>query len=243
MAYYTRELREIGWELFNSKMQDYPLYEKVDRESLNKKIYEHYECREICDTTGKFFLFIRRTMNEIMPNYNKLYKTLDIDFNPLYNVDMKETYTHTITSTGKTDTENNNTTTLTNNSTTTDTGESKSKNNDINVHSNTPQGNISLDDIKSNKYASATDNNNNESQINNTNNSTTTDTGENKSNNKGTINSSNKNIEEYTKTQLGSSAGLPFSKAMTQYDDYIMEKGNIDMRIIEDLETCFFQLW
>ena len=243
MANFTIELRELGWELFNSKMQEYPLYEKINREDLNRKIYNHYMFRETCDTAGRFFFLLKRTMNEIMPTYNRLYKALDVEFNPLYNVDMKETYTHTITSEGKTNT--NKTNNNTNSSTTNikDTGEITNVENQINIHSNTPQGNISIDDIKSNKYASETDNNNNESKNTNSSTTNTTNTGESNSNSTGSINSSNKNIEEYTKTQLGSSAGLPFSKAMEQYDKYVIRLSNIDMRIIDDLESCFFQLW
>lgn len=66
----------------------YPLYDPTYKAALETKIINHYYFREIGEETAAQFKFqLARTMNEIMPFYNDLYKSADIEFNPLYDVD------------------------------------------------------------------------------------------------------------------------------------------------------------
>ena len=55
------------------------------------------------------------------------------------------------------------------------------------------------------------------------------------------INKGNMN-ESYTKRTEGSSAGLPFSKAMLQFKEYVM-KFNIDQMVIDELKDLFMNIW
>lgn len=94
---------EEGRDAINKAMSTYPLYagkKSYDliptREELNTRILDHYKYREIGqETVGRFIDELRITMNEIMPYYNELFKTVEImsDLeNPFDNVDFVETF-------------------------------------------------------------------------------------------------------------------------------------------------------
>lgn len=66
----------------------YPLYDASYKGALETKIINHYYFREIgAETAAQFKFMLARTLNEIMPYYNQLYKTADLEFNPFYDVD------------------------------------------------------------------------------------------------------------------------------------------------------------
>lgn len=66
----------------------YPLYDTSYKGALETKIINHYYFREIgAETAAQFKFMLARTLNEIMPYYNQLYKTADLQFNPFYDVD------------------------------------------------------------------------------------------------------------------------------------------------------------
>lgn len=117
-------------------LQDYPLYESTGhtmidgiiptREELNKKIIDHYKYREIgFETPWRFVDELNIKMNEIMPYYNQLFKSLDIEYNIIHNVD----YTEDSVTKGKAD------------NTTANQGSSK------NARVDTPQSQIQVEDI------------------------------------------------------------------------------------------------
>jgi len=67
---------------------DFPLYDPTYKRALETKIVNHYYFREIgAETTAQFKFMLARTLNEIMPYYNELYKSADLQFNPFYDVD------------------------------------------------------------------------------------------------------------------------------------------------------------
>lgn len=67
---------------------DFPLYDPTYKRALETKIVNHYYFREIgAETTAQFKFMLSRTLNEIMPYYNELYKSADLQFNPFYDVD------------------------------------------------------------------------------------------------------------------------------------------------------------
>lgn len=71
----------------------YPLYDPDHKEELEHKIIEHFYLREIsAETPGLFKMFLRRTMNEIMPYFNQLYYSADLEYNPLHDVDITRTH-------------------------------------------------------------------------------------------------------------------------------------------------------
>jgi hypothetical protein len=78
----------------------YPIFDRANdgssqyRPLLNQKIVDHFHNREIGQETVSMFKFaMRRKMNEIMPYYNQLYKSTQIEFDPLATVDMRTVVT------------------------------------------------------------------------------------------------------------------------------------------------------
>lgn len=73
-------------------LKEYTLHEGVDRDALNKKIKEHFMYQEIAhETISQFRFSLKRKMNEIMPVYNELYRSVDalIASDPLMTINMK----------------------------------------------------------------------------------------------------------------------------------------------------------
>lgn len=156
---------------------NFPIFDESYRSVLETKILRHYYTREIgLETVGLWKLKLSTKLNEIMPYYNKLYKSELIEFNPLYDVDLIRE--RKIEGKGTKDTENgenrsgsNNTETTqntensqNNDSTVTETGGDKgttngtangtqnqnSSGNGTNMYSDTPQGAIT--DLQAGKY-------------------------------------------------------------------------------------------
>lgn len=193
IAKFTTELRtivnskDINGEPYNLGLNEYPIYKEEYRETLNKKIIQHFYFREIgLETTELFKMFLNRKMNEIMPFYNQMYKSSDIEFNPLWNVEMHETYTHTIEDTGKTivdgttsknGTENSNqdvnssskenivqdsTVNVDSNQNVKTSNTDTTNEDNLNIKQDTPQSALTDEDIKGSIYASSTDHNKND---------------------------------------------------------------------------------
>lgn len=150
---------------------NFPIFDESYRSVLETKILRHYYTREIgLETVGLWKLKLSTKLNEIMPYYNKLYKSELIEFNPLYDVDL--TRERKIEGKGTKDTENgenrsgsNNTeTTQNNDSTVEETGADKgtttgtangtqnqnTNGNGTNMYSDTPQGAIT--DLQAGRY-------------------------------------------------------------------------------------------
>ena len=164
-------------------LSTYPLYEKKSkeeyipsivptREQLNNKILNFYKYREIgFETVGRFLDELEISMNEIMPFYNQMLMTADLDYNIIYNVDYtretkrdrQDSNENTTNSTDSSVTDG----TETNNATSSSTGENTTSatdsttttaninNHNKNVESGTPQGslNIGTTEIDSVQYA------------------------------------------------------------------------------------------
>ena len=68
---------------------NFPIFDESYRSVLETKILRHYYTREIgLETVGLWKLKLSTKLNEIMPYYNKLYKSELIEFNPLYDVEL-----------------------------------------------------------------------------------------------------------------------------------------------------------
>ena len=98
MAQYTVELRRVvesGVDIFNF---DYPLDPSVDKDALEEKIIKHYYYSEIgFETVGRFIDRLDAKLNEIMPKYNIMYKSLsETPIDPLFSkkTEMVKTGTH-----------------------------------------------------------------------------------------------------------------------------------------------------
>lgn len=56
------------------------------------KILKHYYMREIgAETTGLWKLWMNTRLEEILPYYNQLYKSAELEYNPFYDVNITET--------------------------------------------------------------------------------------------------------------------------------------------------------
>lgn len=95
MAYYTVQLIELIKGGYNLGLMNYPIFDESYRESLNNKIVDHYAFEEIgFDTPERFKFELNKSMNEIMPYYNELYKAqISMLAKQLDgNVNLKETF-------------------------------------------------------------------------------------------------------------------------------------------------------
>ena len=138
MAKYTITIKSLLDNNFDFKMDTYPIFDENYRETLNQNILYHYYENEIGFETAPLFRFyLNQKLNEIMPYYNELYKVqkkLIEDNLLLNNVNLTEE--------------------LQGSNTTQTSSESHSTNNGKNLFQDTPQGNVSSQDIDdSNVYA------------------------------------------------------------------------------------------
>ena len=240
----------------------FPIFDENYRSVLEKKILKHFYTREICEeTVGLWKLRLDAKLNEIMPYYNKLYKSELLEFNPLYTANLTRTKKTDYDSNRNeneniNDTSSSNRTTsnsgevdTTNNSTTTGTGSETSNNTSTDLYSDTPQGGLS--GIESNIYLTnarkITDNGSTSSNTSNTNSST----GKVESSESGTDNSASTygrirgntdaltSTENYLETVVGYE-GTNASDLLLKFRETFL---NIDMLVINDLEDLFFQLW
>lgn len=212
----------------------FPIFDENYRTVLEKKILKHFYTREICaETVGLWKLRLDTMLNEIMPYYNKLYKSELLEFNPLYTANLTRTKKSDYDS-NRNENENINDTTK-NNGTTNSTNESSVNGTGTDLYSDTPQG--SLTGVENKTYL--------------TNARKTTDSG---TTNSTTSNTSTENstygrvrdntdaltsTEEYLETVIGFE-GTNASELLMKYRETFI---NIDVMILNELEDLFFQLW
>lgn len=228
---------------------NFPIFDESYRSVLETKILLHYYTREIgLETVGLWKLKLSTRLNEIMPYYNKLYKSELIEFNPLYDVDL--TRERKIEGKGTKDTENgenrsgsNNTETTqntensqNNNSTVMETGGEKgttngtangtqnqnSSGNGLNMYSDTPQGSIT--DLQAGKYLTNATVDGATNTFAGASNDTTTQTTEN-TNNRDTENNSSVessgNVDGTTESDFNSKMDGFSNTTLSNTEDYL----------------------
>ena len=80
---YNADVKVIG-------LDGYPIFDEQHRKILNDKIVMRYWTREIgVETDSLFRHHMRRTMNEIMPQFNQLYESTRIEFDPMSTIDIQ----------------------------------------------------------------------------------------------------------------------------------------------------------
>lgn len=293
MATYTVEIRTLVENHFDLGLKNYPIFDEAYREGLNNKIINHFYFREIgFETAGLFKFYLNQKMSEIMPYYNQLYKSELLNFNPFYNVDkttvndgVKNDNSSRVgnsSTTGTNDFENttdnsniktDNSTSVNENGSSTKNSTSETGNNsntDLNntkkVHSDTPQGLLSINNIEDEIYASDADYNtdvkNNISThynasaneaiqtgngfTNTANNSTETNLAHNKGNNSNNItvdnidSTTNNSTESYLSHVIGKEGSETYSEMLLKYRNTFI---NIDMMIIEELNELFMNVY
>lgn len=222
---YTITLKQILDSGIDIGLKDYPIWNEEYRETLNKKIVDHYYLREIGqETPGLFIRYLNVKMNEIMPYYCKIYATTQYEYNPIYNADY--TREHEL----KKDTTNNATGEVSSNSETSSTATTDANTRGANV--DTPQSVIDVKDIDSLTVAS-------ELNFNETN-GTDTSRGTSKDSSNTKTNSTSEDIESY-KEHLQGNYGVKTTQAMIQEERDITI--DVDMMIIAELSELFMGLW
>lgn len=213
MAKYTITIKTLIDNNFDFQMTNYPIFDENYRDTLNHNILYHYYENEIgFETAPLFRLYLNQRLNEIMPKYNELYKIQKqiIDNNLLLNnVNLTEELKgQNITQTSST-------------SQSTNSGTSNNKN----LFQDTPQGNISQQDIDAqNVYATniTLDRNTTNNSINDS--SSATGSGTN----------------SYLKTIIGNNGGKFNIDILNDIKSNLM---NIDLMIIDELYDLFMQIF
>ena len=225
MAKYTIELREVIENLYNREeveswfknycLNNYLRQNEIEtilnaniwsKDRLATKIVDHYYMREIgYETIGLFKHYAKVYMQEIMERYLPLIYSNSINYDPLVNVDYTESFTRNITGSGESESTSNNSAS------------------GLSVNSDTPQGQITKENILAGNYASNTGASETESEISDSSsNSNTTD-------------------ETYTKQVKGNSGvSATAQKMIEQYRQNIIA---IDEQIIKELDKLFMGIY
>lgn len=253
----VNKVLDDSWDkIFTS---DVKFFDEDYRSVLCKKILKHFYTREIgCETVGLWAMWMNTRLEEIMPYYNKMYESVNLEFNPLFDTDITTTHNRTETNTGNTkqtskgEIKENNTSTGSNNTnvngkTNRDTSTTED-NTQRNLFSNTPQG--ALNGVESETYLTdarkITDDNSRNENENTTVNQTTdnkyTDTENNaQNNNNETVGQTNySTTEEYATHVAGKNGGKSFSNMLTEYRNSLI---NVDLMVIEEFSDLFMGLW
>lgn len=225
MAKYTIELRKLDQSGFDYGLYSYPIFDETYRTALNTKIRNHFKFREIgFETPALFAHYLNMTMNEQMPLYNQLYRSALLTFDPLSNYRMAETATRSTD--GKTSTQTAGESHAAGTTHDTQTEDA------LTVESTTPAGLLSIGDIKTNTFASKA-----QRQDNTTNaDGTTTGTNEGTSASETAV----ENLDEYVRTVSGATGNKSPGELIMEFRKTFL---NIDMLVIDALETCFMGVW
>lgn len=248
MSRYTVEIRELVENGVDFGLKNYPIWYEEYRETLNKKIIEHYFYREIgFETVGRFIHALNTKMNEIMPYYVELYKTTMLEYDPLEVVNYKEEYT--LSKSGNSSLDNTETgkssgtgtvngeSSVNSNATNTDNGK--------NVENDTPQttlGNQATETIDNFTHASKigyNKNTNNQESSTSSNDKTTTNTSSDLENTLKSL-ASNSEDETMKKHIYGNYTATSYQALIQKEREIII---NIDMKIINDLSELFLAIY
>ena len=238
-------------------------FDEEYRKPLCKKILKHFFLREIgADTFGIWKLWMNTRLEEIMPYYNQLYKSELLEFNPLYDVDIRKTYTKNIDGeTSNTNAINDKgkqttayTDTAANSNTRTESTDDTTATNIMRAstdrYSDTPQGTVG--NLSDNTYltnARIVDGSD-DTTVTGKHSGTATDEGTNTLNHSGTSSAENdrsenlsgtsNTVEEYMDSVIGKTAGQSYSKMIQEFRETFL---NIDLQVIHEFDDLFFGLW
>lgn len=246
-ARYTTYLRDLmlneqAKAALDKALSTYPLYSPQNpllkdliptREELNRKLLNHYKYREIgLETPGRFLDELQITMEEIMPRYNELYKTVEIMAelpSPFDNVDVIEEVTEKRTtqtsSEGSSQSQNNG------NASEESSSQSSQTLNNKRLEADTPQDeiNVATKDIDSVSYASNATWDENISEGNGSGSSSRTSTDSSTASSEGSSQSSDSFERTYKKT--GNQGVNTYAHDMNEFRTSIID---VTEQIIED---------
>ena len=240
----------------------FPIFDETYRVVLEKKILKHFYTREIGEeTVGLWKLRLDTKLNEIMPFYNKLYKSELFDFDPMATTDLR-TERLTNSEVGRKTGENIYDTNLTNNTTHSDnSGTNKVVNRGLtdsgathdgitrDLYSDTPQGSLSgvdeetyLTNARKVTDSYADNGHTHNLDVGDGTNTSTSDVTNSGNSVRGMERSMDENVnttDKYIDHTFGVNGYVP-SELLKKYRESLI---NIDLMIIEELEPLFMQLW
>lgn len=248
-AQYTIVLKTLLDNGYDLGLDKYPIFDENYRVTLNTKIINHYLTREIAwETAGLFKFHLNSVMAEIMPLYNQYYEAGLLEIDPITNYKSTENYDRTRGDTthrhDTADSSAKNNTTREDEQTSNRDSNGTSTVDNLQVHSATPQTNITRQDLDNGLYADDTqqnDGNENttltESNTQNTN-ITENNTGEAESSLDSNINANT--TENYIKTISGYNGISPQYLLQQLYETF----QNTDLDIINhpSIQEQFFGL-
>ena len=204
-------------------LSKYPIFDEEYRSRLNDKIIDHYFFREIGqETAAQFSFMLRRTMNEIMPKYNRLYNVLMTDLaHPLSDFTRHRDLTDDFTSAidGETST------------TSSGTSSTSSTDHNRNVFQDTPMSMLSNEgspSIENLDYAT----------------NVTYDDGSGTTSGTSTNNSSGTSATDRVDNRILEEDVYGRNKSLAYLiNEYVDKFVDIDLLVINDLEDLFFKLW
>lgn len=232
MAKYTMELRrvceyytrtEVEKWFCDYNIEDYLLPSQIEvlnntnifnKEKLASQIVDHYYMREIgLETPALFKHFVKVRMKEIMQAKLPLIYTTALEYNPLINVDYTETFHRVAEGSGQNQgTSNSN---------------SNSNSEGLTLNNDTPQTNITKQNLNTGAYASSINQVDTSSNINDTTNTNSS--------------SSNNTNEEYTRNFKGNQGIMAtYQKMIQQFRNNII---SINKDIIDELNNLFMGLF
>lgn len=219
-------------KIFTSKAV---FFDESYRAILCQKILKHYYLREIgSETVGIWKLWLNTKLEEIMPFYNQLYKSALIEFNPLYDVDLKRTHNRKIDSSKQDTGTSQSVSSGEINASGTSSGTSNNTKKDL--YSDTPQGSITgLENenyLTNARKVTDTGSTSNENSSTGTNKTTVNDD----TSNTGTANS----LEDYVENVSGKQGSESYSSMLLKFRETFL---NIDMQVIEEFSDLFMGLW
>lgn len=240
MSQYTITVYDLEKNNFDFGLDHYEIFDEYYRPILNNAILSYYRFREIgFQNPALWREILNLQLDMIMRNkYNALYKAKQKDFNPLYNIDITEKLERNVKGAVSQSDKSNSKSTSNGEDVTENTTETNANN--LTLSSQFPSEEMTEDDLSNNLFV---DNANKASGT-----ETAKDNTKNKSKNTaesettGNSSSDSSQDESYTKTTIGSSAGLPFSKAMLQFKEYC-DKFMLDQLVIDDLSDLFMSIW
>jgi len=218
---------------------DFPIFDEDYRSVLCQKILKHYYTREIAfETVGLWKLKLDTMMNEIMPFYNKFYKSELLEFDPFKDADYKKEHEGSDTGTGKdtgsTSQKNNGTHT----GTIGDAGHVDLDETSWDVYSDTPQG--ALTNVDNNTYLTNARKVTHDADTDTTNTRTFNEQTSNNGTGTSELNRTYNNTDQYIEHMYGKFPGKSYANLLKEFRETFL---NIDMEIIERLSDLFFKLW
>ena len=215
-----------------------PIFDANYASVLESKICRHFYTREIgYETVGRFKLGLRTKLIEILPYYNQLYESQLIKLNPLRTYVVNKTHvdsggTKNVSENLFNREENNKS-----NSTSNSTNKFKNETSNKERFSDTPNG--TLADIEDNTYLSSA------TLVDNAQGGKSQGFADNAETSKSNLEGGSEMTNTFTTNMqyiehVSGLNGISESKLLKEFRDTFL---NIDMKIIEELEPLFMQIW